>query len=285
MLHPGMNGKRRVRRIIYHIFCLFLCYVMLYPMLWMVFSSFKETGAIFTSAAKLLPETWTLENYLNGWKGFSGNSFSVFFKNSFLVTFLATLGAVVSSALIAFGFARIHFTGSKFWFACMMITLMLPFQVIMVPQFLMFQKFGWNNTYLPLIVPYWFGQAFFIFLDMQFMQGIPVELDEAARIDGCSTFGVFARIMVPLISPALITTAIFSFIWRWEDFLAPLLYLSRPESYTISMALKMFSDPSSQSDWGAMFAMAALSLVPAFLLFTAFQKYLVEGVATSGLKG
>lgn len=285
MLHPGMTGRRRIRRIFYHIFCLILCYIMLYPMLWMVFSSFKETGSIFTSAAELLPKTWTLENYINGWKGFSGNSFGVFFKNSFLVTLLATAGAVASSAIIAFGFARIHFKGSKIWFACMMITLMLPFQVIMVPQFLMFQKFGWNNTYLPLIVPFWFGQAFFIFLDMQFMQGIPVELDEAARIDGCSTFGVFSRIMVPLISPALITTAIFSFIWRWEDFLAPLLYLSRPESYTISMALKMFSDPSSQSDWGAMFAMAALSLVPAFLLFTAFQKYLVEGVATSGLKG
>ena len=187
--------------------------------------------------------------------------------------------------MIAFGFARIRFFGSRVWFACMMITLMLPFQVIMVPQFLMFQKFDWNNTYLPLIVPYWFGQAFFIFLDMQFMQGIPTELDEAARIDGCSTFGVFYRIMLPLISPALITTAIFSFIWRGEDFLAPLLYLSRPETYTISMALKMFSDPSSQSDWGAMFAMAALSLLPAFILFAMFQKYLVEGVATSGLKG
>ena len=285
MRHAGMKQKRRIRRIIYHIFCLALCYIMLYPMLWMMFSPFKENGSIFTSAGKLLPETWTLENYVNGWKGFSGNSFGTFFRNSLFVTCLATLGAVVSSAIIAFGFARLRFHGSNFWFACMMITLMLPFQVIMVPQFLLFRKFGWNNTYLPLIVPYWFGQAFFIFLDMQFMEGIPRELDEAARIDGCSTFGVFTRIMLPLISPALVTTTIFSFIWRWEDFLAPLLYLSRPESYTISMALKMFSDPSSQSDWGAMFAMATLSLLPAFLLFAAFQKYLVEGVATSGLKG
>ena len=285
MAQLGVSGKRKIGRVIYHTFCLALCYVMLYPMLWMVFSSFKETGSIFTSAAKLLPENWTFENYGNGWRGFSGNHFGVFFKNSLFVTTLATVGAVASSAVIAFGFARIRFFGSRVWFACMMITLMLPFQVIMVPQFLMFQKFGWNNTYLPLIVPYWFGQAFFIFLDMQFMQGIPTELDEAARIDGCSTFGVFYRIMLPLISPALITTAIFSFIWRWEDFLAPLLYLSRPETYTISMALKMFSDPSSQSDWGAMFAMAALSLLPAFILFAMFQKYLVEGVATSGLKG
>ena len=285
MKSMGMHKKRMILRIVYHAFCLALCYIMLYPLLWMVFSSFKETGSIFTSAAQLIPEKWTLENYVNGWKGFSGNTFGVFFRNSFFVTCLATLGAVTSSAIIAFGFARIQFRGSHFWFACMMITLMLPFQVIMVPQFLMFQQFGWNNTYLPLIVPYWFGQAFFIFLDMQFMQGIPRELDEAARMDGCSTFGIFTRIMLPLISPALITTTIFSFIWRWEDFLAPLLYLSRPESYTISMALKMFSDPSSQSDWGAMFAMAALSLLPAFLLFAAFQKYLVEGVATSGLKG
>lgn len=280
-----MHAKKVTGKVIYHIVCLALCVVMMYPLLWMVFSSFKETDTIFSTAGTLWPAHWTFENYGNGWQGFLGQSFGRFFGNSLVVTVIATLGAVVSSAIIAFGFARLRFKGKNFWFACMMLTMMLPFQVLMVPQFLMFQKFGWVGTYLPLIVPYFFGQGFFIFLDIQFIQGIPKELDEAAKIDGCSTLGVFLRIMVPLIVPAMITCAVFSFIWRWEDFLAPLLYLNKVPTYTMSVALKLFSDPSAQSDWGAMFAMSTLSLVPAFAVFIIFQKYLVEGIATSGLKG
>ena len=280
-----MRAKKTTGKVIYHIVCLALCVVMMYPLLWMVFSSFKETDTIFSTAGTLWPAHWTFENYKNGWQGFLGQSFGRFFGNSLFVTIIATLGAVVSSAIIAFGFARLRFAGKNFWFACMMLTMMLPFQVLMVPQFLMFQKFGWVGTYLPLIVPYFFGQGFFIFLDIQFIQGIPRELDEAAKIDGCSTVGVFLRIMVPLIVPAMITCAVFSFIWRWEDFLAPLLYLNKVPTYTMSIALKLFSDPSAQSDWGAMFAMSTLSLLPAFVIFIAFQKYLVEGIATSGLKG
>ena len=258
---------------------------MLYPLLWMVFSSFKETSAVFTTAANLFPERWTVDNYINGWRGFLGTSFGTFFKNSLFVTVVATIGAVFSSVIIAFGFARLKFRGSKLWFACMMLTMMLPFQVLMVPQYLLYNKLGWVGTYLPLIVPFFFGQGFFIFLDVQFIQGIPRELDEAARIDGCSTWGLFLRIILPLVVPALVTSGVFSFIWRWEDFLAPLLYLNRVPSYTMAIALKMFSDPTAQSDWGAMFAMSTLSLVPAFLIFAMFQKYLVEGIATSGLKG
>lgn len=280
-----MHAKKVTGKVIYHIVCLALCVVMMYPLLWMVFSSFKETDTIFSTASTLWPAHWTFENYVNGWQGFLGQSFGRFFSNSLFVTVIATLGAVVSSAIIAFGFARLRFKGKNFWFACMMLTMMLPFQVLMVPQFLMFQKFGWVGTYLPLIVPYFFGQGFFIFLDIQFIQGIPRELDEAAKIDGCSTVGVFLRIMVPLIVPAMITCAVFSFIWRWEDFLAPLLYLNKVPTYTMSVALKLFSDPSAQSDWGAMFAMSTLSLLPAFVIFIVFQKYLVEGIATSGLKG
>ena len=280
-----MRAKKITGKVIYHLVCLALCVIMMYPLLWMVFSSFKETDTIFATAGTLWPAHWTLANYANGWQGFLGQTFGRFFGNSLFVTIIATLGAVISSAIIAFGFARLRFAGKNFWFACMMLTMMLPFQVLMVPQFLMFQKFGWVGTYLPLIVPYFFGQGFFIFLDIQFIQGIPRELDEAAKIDGCSTVGVFLRIMVPLIVPAMITCAVFSFIWRWEDFLAPLLYLNKVPTYTMSIALKLFSDPSAQSDWGAMFAMSTLSLLPAFVIFIAFQKYLVEGIATSGLKG
>jgi len=136
-----------------------------------------------------------------------------------------------------------------------------------------------------LIVPYFFGQAFFIFLDMQFIRGIPKELDEAAEIDGCNRFNIFLRIILPLLVPALCTSAIFSFIWRWEDFVTPLMYINKPTDYTVSLALKLFSDPSTSSDYGAMFAMASLSILPASVLFIAFQKQLVEGIATTGLKG
>lgn len=190
----------------------------------------------------------------------------------------------MSSALIAFGFARCRFKFKQFWFSCMMLTMMLPFQVIMVPQFILFQRIGWVGTYAPLIVPYFFGQAFFIFLIIQFIQGIPRDLDEAAKIDGCSIYGIFFRIILPLVVPALVTSAIFSFMWRWDDFLAALLYLNEPSKYTVSLALKMFADPSASSDYGAMFAMATLSLVPIFAIFLFFQKYLVEGISTSGLK-
>ena len=280
-----MKKKKRIGRIVYHICCAILAVIMLYPVIWMVSSSFKESGVVLREAAKILPSKWTIENYINGWKGFSGISFGTFFKNSLFVSTLATIGAVFSSALIAFGFARIKFFGSKFWFSCMMITLMLPLQVIMVPQFLLYSKLGWTGTYLPLIVPFFCGQAFFIYMDMQFMRGIPKELDEAAMIDGCSRFGIFTHIMLPLCVPVLCTSAIFSFIWRWEDFIGPFLYLNKPEMYTASIALKLFSDPSTSSDFGAMFAMATLSIVPACILFVSFQKYLVEGIASSGLKG
>jgi len=280
-----MSQQKRARKALFHFACVCIAVIMLYPLLWMLFSSFKVSNTVMREADKLLPTQWTYQNYINGWKGFAGHSFGTFFRNSLLVAGLSTIGAVFSSVLIAYGFARIKFRGSDFWFACMMVTLMLPFQVIMVPQFLLFTKLGWTGTYLPLIVPFFCGQAFFIYMDVQFMRSIPKELDEAAMIDGCSRFGVFWHIMLPLCVPVLCTSAIFSFIWRWEDFLGPFLYLNKPELYTASLALKLFSDPSSSSDFGAMFAMATLSIVPACILFVSFQKYLVEGIATTGLKG
>lgn len=284
-LLQSVSFRRKVKKILYHFVCISLAVIMLYPLMWMVFSSFKETHLVIREAHKLIPDTWVLENYVNGWKGFAGVSFSTFFKNSAFVAVVATIGAVFSSALIAYGFARIRFPGSGFWFSCMLVMMMLPYQVLMIPQFLVFKKLGWVGTFLPLIVPYFFGQAFFIFLDMQFIRGIPKELDEAAEIDGCNRFNIFLRIILPLLVPALCTSAIFSFIWRWEDFVTPLMYINKPTDYTVSLALKLFSDPSTSSDYGAMFAMASLSVLPASVLFIIFQKQLVEGIATTGLKG
>ena len=168
----------------------------------------------------------------------------------------------------------------------MLLSMMLPAQVLMIPQYLWYQKLGWVGSYLPLTVPYFFAiQGFFVYLMMNFIEGIPTELDEAAKIDGCSYYSIFARIIVPLITPALVTAGIFSFMWRWDDFLSALLYVNESAKYPVSLALKLFCDPGSSSDYGAMFAMATLSILPAVLIFIFFQKYLVEGISTSGLKG
>lgn len=260
--------------------------MMIYPLIWMVMSSFKETNTIFATAGSLIPEKFTLQNYINGWKGFAKISFGVFFKNSLFISIVATIGTVISSALVAYGFARCEFKGKKLLFSAMLISMMLPAQVLMIPQYLWYQKLGWVGSYLPLIVPYFFAiQGFFVYLMINFIDGIPRELDEAAKIDGCSYYTIFSKIILPLISPALITAGIFSFMWRWDDFLSALLYVNESAKYPVSLALKLFCDPGSSSDYGAMFAMAFLSVLPAVIMFIFFQKYLVEGIATSGLKG
>jgi multiple sugar transport system permease protein len=269
---------------IFHVTAAVLGFLMLYPILWMISNSFKANSEIFNSFS-LVPSAFNFDSYIRGWKYNGTISFGVFFRNSFLYTSVSTLGAVLASALVAYGFARIRFWGNSIFYGIMFLTLMLPYQVIMVPQFIIFQKIGWVNTFLPLIIPQFGGQAFFIFLMVQFIRGIPKELDQSAMIDGCNKFSVFFNIIFPLIKPALITSAIFSFYWRWDDFLGPLLYLNRPRSFTVSLALRMFSDPATSTDWGAIFAMGTLSLIPVFLLFIIFQKYIVEGMVTSGLKG
>lgn len=281
---PKISGKTG-RTIIYYTSVTILGFVMIYPILWLFASSLKSTGEIWTNVSSLIPRQPTLEHYANGWAGFGGITFTTFFKNSFIYATVATLGSVISSALVAYAFAKIKFVGRNFWFTVMMLTLMLPVQVQIIPQYIVFSQLDWINSFKPLLLPRFFGMPFFIFLMVQFMRGLPKELDEAAEIDGCSKIGIFFRIILPLIQPALITSAIFSFYWTWEDFMTPLIYLNDPELYTVSLALRTFADPSGQTDWGAIFAMMSLSLVPVFLIFIMFQKYLVEGISTSGLKG
>lgn len=277
-------SKRRLNTVLYHTFVWLLGFFMLYPVLWLVASSLKGHSEIFQRSYSLIPRQWELNNYLEGWKGFGGISFATFFKNSFFITVLSTIGEVVSSAFVAFGFSRIKFRGRKFLFGCMIVTMLLPYQVMMIPQYIMFSKMGWINSFKPLIIPAFFGKPFFIFLMMQFIQGLPKELDEAAKIDGCSQLGIFLRIIVPLLVPALITSAIFSFYWKWQDFYGPLLYIQTPSKYPVSLALKMFADPAAVTNWGAMFAMSVLSILPVIVIFILFQRYIVEGISTSGLK-
>ena len=279
-------AKKRAVNVVYHLFVIAFGLLMIYPVLWMILSSFKMKSEILGNNVPFLPTKWVFQNYPDGWRGSGSLTFGTYFKNSIVVSVLGTLGTVISSAMVAYALARVNFKGRKLWFTAMIMTMLLPGQVLMIPQYIWYQKLGWVGSYAALIVPYWFAiQGFFVYLMTNFINGIPKDLDEAAKIDGCSTYGIFWYVILPLIVPALITGGIFSFIWRWDDFLSALLYVSKTEMYPVSLALKLFSDPSSSSDYGAMFAMSTLSILPVVIIFITLQKYLVEGIATTGLKG
>lgn len=259
--------------------------IVLYPLLWMFGTSFKAPTEV-NSNKGLLPEDFWPSNYTDGWNALPGITFGTFFLNSALIA-LATVVANAASCLVAaYAFARLRFPLRGMWFALMIGTLLLPHHVLLVPQYILFNYFGWIDTPLPLIVPKLLAtEAFFVFLMVQFMRGIPRDLDEAAKIDGCSPYGVFWHIILPLSRPAIVTTAIFSFIWTWNDFLTQLVYLNGVDNYTIPIGLRMFQDSGGQNAIGPMFAMSVLSLLPVFLFFVAFQRMLVQGINTSGLKG
>lgn len=269
-----------------HLFIISLGLFMIYPVVWMITSSFKANNLIFSDPS-LIPTTITFENYITGWKGYAGTSFGTFFANSLLMCVLAIIGNLISCSMAAYAFARLKFTGKRFWFMVMMVTLMLPGHVTLVPRYILFNTFGWVGSYLPIIIPKFLAtDAFFVFLLVQFIRGIPKEIEEAAIVDGCTKVGVFARIILPLAVPALVTTALFTFLWTWDDFFNHLLYLTRPDIFTVSRALRTFvGDAGAVSNWGGALAMATLSIVPAFILFFTLQKYFVQGIATTGIKG
>lgn len=281
--------RRRTRRPnfkwLLHIGLIAGAFVMLYPLLWMIGSSLKPEGEIF-SDLNPIPRSLDFSNYVKGWTLGTGVSFTTFYLNSFMVCAGAIIGNLFSCSLAAYAFARIQFKFKPVLFALMLGTLMLPFHVIVVPQYIIFNSLGWTNSFLPLIVPKFFAvDAFFIFLMVQFIRGIPIELEQAAMVDGCNRAQTFLLIILPLLTPALVTTTIFTFIWTYNDFFGQLLYLNNERKYTVALGLRQFLDASGQSAWGSMFAMTTLSLLPVFVIFLFFQRRLVEGIATTGLKG
>ena len=278
--------SRKIKTVVTHVLVALGGLIMVYPLLWMVLSSFKPTDQVLPTSSQLIPAQWTLDNYVNGWKGFMGYSFGVFFANSFFIATVSTFGTLISSAFVAFALQRLQFRGKKILFTLVLSTMMLPAQILMIPQFMWYRYMNWVGTYYPMILPYFFAiQGFFVYLIMNFIGGIPKDLDESAKIDGCSYYGTFFRIILPLIVPALVTSAIFSFIWRWDDYLSALLYVNRANMRPVALALQLFSDPSSGSDIGSTLAMSTLSILPATIIFLIFQKSLVEGIATTGIKG
>ncbi|MET9001037.1 carbohydrate ABC transporter permease [Amycolatopsis sp. NPDC004169] len=268
-----------------HVLCLVIVAVVLYPLVWLAFASVKPPDEILSRLA-LLPTRFVFDGYAKGWEGAADVGFGRFFLNSFLVAGLSVVANVLSCSLAAFAFARLEFRFRGALFAFILTTLMLPYHVTLIPQYVIFQQAGLVDTFVPLILPKLLAtEAFFVFLIVQFMRGIPRELDEAATIDGCSVYRTFWHVVLPLAKPALVTTSIFTFIWTWNDFFTQMVYLNDTEKFTVPLGLRLFVDTSSESNFGAMFAMSALALVPIVLFFLAFQRLLVEGVSTSGLKG
>ncbi|MDR2742852.1 MAG: carbohydrate ABC transporter permease [Treponema sp.] len=281
--------KRQTGRTLYvvftNIFIIVLGIGMLYPVAWLIAASFKESNTIFSDPG-LVPKVFTLQNYVKGWAGIGIVGFGTFFMNSFILCTLCVIANAIFCSLTAYAFGRLRFKFRNFWFAVMMLTLMLPSHVTTIPRYIIFRSFGWINTYLPLVMPKLFAtDAFFIFLLVQFIRSLPKDLDESALIDGCGKFSIYLRIIMPLSVPALITTVLFTFLWTWDDFFNQLLYLNSPPTYTVPMGLRLFLDSSGMSSWGSMFAMSVLSIVPCFILFFSLQKYFVQGITTTGIKG
>lgn len=276
-------AQRKAISVLMHVVLLSVSVLMLYPLLWMLAASFRPENEIFTSSS-IIPSEWSIDSYIRGWNGLR-TSFGVFFTNSFIVSILSVCGNVLACSMAAFAFARLDFKFKNFWFAMMLMTLMLPYQVTLIPQYVLFRQLGWVNTFLPLVVPKFLAaDGFFIFLMVQFFRGLPKELDEAAQMDGCSPWRIYWKIIMPLSMPVLATAAIFTFIWTWDDFFGPLIYLSEMKTYTVMLGLRTFTDSTGQSDYGGLFAMSVLSLVPIFLFFLFFQRLLIEGIATTGMK-
>lgn len=272
-----------MRAAVKHVVLILVGLVMLYPLLWMLSSSFKPENEIFRNPS-LLPIPFTLEHYPNGWNALS-HSFGHYLLNTGLIVAGALLGNLLSCSMAAYAFARLQWRGRSFFFAIMMVTLMVPIYVLIVPQYIMFSNIGWVNTFLPLIVPKFLAtDAFFVFLMVQFFRGLPRELDDAAKIDGAGYWRTFFSILLPLALPALATTAIFTFIWTWNDFFSQLIYLTKPEMHTASVALRNYVDATSSAQWGSLFAMSIVTLIPVFVVFLFGQRFLVKGIATTGLK-
>ncbi|MEV6350098.1 carbohydrate ABC transporter permease [Actinoplanes sp. NPDC051851] len=272
-----------LRSVAKHAGLILLALVMLYPVLWMVVSSLRPNEEIFRSPGLAL-DNLRISNYAEGWNALQ-SPFGHYLLNSAIVVTGCVLGNLISCSMAAYAFARLEFTAKKVLFAIMLGTVMLPIHVIIVPQYILFSQFGWINTFLPLIVPKFLAtDAFFVFLMVQFIRGLPRELDEAARIDGAGHPRIFLRIILPLMVPALATTAIFTFIWTWNDFFSQLIYLTDPEKYTVPVALRSYVDATVSTSWGSMFAMSVVSLLPIFLAFLLGQRFLIKGIATTGIK-
>ena len=277
--------KERISAAVRYGLLLLMGLVMLYPMIWLIGASFKTNAEVFTEIG-FWPSRFDFGAYAKGWKTSTEYTFATYFINSFLIIIPKVIVTVISCVLVAYAFARFEFWGKKFLFSIMVGTMMLPLIILRLPQYLMFKEFGWIDTYLPLIVPSAFAtDTFFVFMLVQFLRGIPRDMEEAAQIDGCNSLQLLWYILVPILKPALISVVVFQFIWSMNDFMGPLIYLSSVENYPVSLALKMSIGATEEVEWASVIAISVVALIPSLVVFFLAQRYFIEGAASSGIKG
>jgi ABC-type glycerol-3-phosphate transport system permease component len=284
---PAMDAflpaLKLLKRFGLHLLAIIISLILMLPFFWALSSSLKQVGEVRQIPPLWLPSVFQWHNYIDVW---NVRLFATWYWNSIFLTVVATTGTVISSSLAGYAFARFRFPGKTLLFSLTMATLFLPDFVLLIPNFMLFWKLGWLNTYLPLTIPFWCGRAFFIFLFRQFFLGIPPELDEAARIDGASPPRIFLSVILPLSSAAYISAAIVEGIFQWNAFLRPLIILNRPEYYPLQLGLRYFqSTPDAQPKDHLLMAAAILTTIPVLVLFFVGQRYFVRGVVTSGIKG
>ncbi|MBV7335480.1 carbohydrate ABC transporter permease [Chloroflexi bacterium TSY] len=270
-----------MRTLVLYLLLISISLLFFFPLIWMFTTAIKPTEQMFKIPPIWIPNPPKWSIFYDTW---TRANFNIYFINTVKITFLSIIGRMLSCALVAYSFARLRWPGREFFFVLTLSTMMLPFQVLMIPQFLIFKSWGWINTHLPLWVPSFAGNAFFIFLMRQYIMTLPRDLDDAAKIDGCSSLGILWRILLPLSRPALATVAIFTFMREWNSFLEPLIFLNKSKMFTMALGLAMFRD-QFDVDWNAIMAMSFLMILPCLTVFFIAQKYFIQGISTTGLKG
>ena len=279
------NLKRRLKKAVSYVLLTMLGLLFLYPFCFLISASFKTNTELLTSYS-LIPRQITLESYIKGWRGVGEYYFGTFILNSVKIVFPVVVLTVLSCSVVAYGFARFRFKGRNLLFGLMISTMMLPNAATIIPKYIMFRQFNWLDTYLPFWIPAAFAcYPFFIFSVMQFIRGIPREIDESGFMDGCGTLRIFLRIIMPLCKPALFSVGIFQFIWTWNDYFNPLIFINSVRKYNVMQGLRLSMDSSTSISWGPIMAMSFVAMLPCIVIFFLAQKYFVEGVATTGLKG
>ena len=278
----GKSKRRTIATIVVYTILIMTGIVYMVPLIWLLRSSFMQLGQIFNMPPEWIPKPFTLQNYV---EVFKVAPFLTYIKNSFVIVIIVVVGNVITSSLCAYSFSRINWKGRDLVFSILMSSLMLPVYVTLIPTFIGWSALGQTNSIVPLTVPAWFGGGvFFVFLLRQFFRSIPREIDESAYIDGASHFAIYTRIILPLSKPSLIVVGLFSFLWTWKDFMNPLIYLNSDDKFTVALGLQQFVSLYS-AQWQLLMAAAMIALIPVLIIFFVGQKYFVEGIATTGLKG
>lgn len=272
---PGLEAT------ILYVILTFLAVLFILPIFYLFMGAFKAESELFRVPFKWLPDKFILDNFINM---FQSIPFMRYLKNTMIIVLFNIVGSLISCSLVAYGFSRLRWPGRDKVFILVLITMILPYQVTLVPLFLMFTKIKWIGTFLPLIIPCFFGNPFFIFLLRQFFTGIPQDISEAARIDGANEFTIFSTLVLPMAKPALTTVALFAFIRSWNDFLGPLVFLGKDELYTLSLAASMLKS-NLDPNWSVLLALGTVMILPVLIIFFVMQRYFIQGIAMSGIKG